>query len=225
MTAPEQDERGRWSLRFASAEAEVAFRSWHNETALPYVRVGMLSSLVAWILVVVAVPIADPSAGPSAVILVAPVIAAILAAFGATFLRGRADRAMSLGVLANIIAGIVIVEMSQLVGSVIYMAAGIPIASFIGATVLRQRLVPSALTIGGYTSYATWMVLEAFMADRIKHKDVVFLLLVFVVSVMLSLMAAYVLELVSRVSFAQGRLLARNRRRSKMNGSVQMSSC
>jgi len=37
-----------WGLRFASADVEADYRRWRIVNALPFTRIGMIASMVAW---------------------------------------------------------------------------------------------------------------------------------------------------------------------------------
>ena len=97
----------RFGLRFADGGIEAAYRTWHREAAVPFVRVGMYASILCWGLASLGVYLVDPARFPRAMALVAWAIPMIAAALLISYRASLRRWMLPFTMLANTVAGLV----------------------------------------------------------------------------------------------------------------------
>jgi class 3 adenylate cyclase len=144
-----------WGLRFALPDAEAEYRLWQTQQALPFTRMGMLASILAWLGMFVAIGLAGKRYTAEVSFGIALVLTAIGAAIATTYAE-RLHRWVHVATaLANTIAGVVLVRVcTTVVGLAEGAATAAIVVSFFGFAVFRVQTPLALVAVLPYVALA-----------------------------------------------------------------------
>ena len=203
----------RSGLRFVRSEIEADYRAWHREKAIPFTRIGMISSLINWIAVLVAsrifLPEQFPRAAAGILLLVMPVITAALA----ISYRPRLVRWMPAAtMLANSMAGLVNAAICVWLLSWPDLATGSTcLIGFFGFTIFRLLPWQAAIAVLPYFAFTEWQLIQGFLEKRLTLGTLGMDTLLVLVSFSSGLLASLTIDRISRSGYRQERIVASQR--------------
>jgi len=200
---------GRWHLRFADPAEEQAFLAYHAERAVPFIRVGMVASMMGWVIGHIGIALAMPEVLRMYNIGVFGVMYPLIALlFFLSFVPYTSRILQTLSMLANVAAGAVIALMTQIASFAPLALSAFILILFIGIVAFRlrvqQTLVLAVLNVALYEA----VLLNLFLSDAKSLQQLVMESVVLWIAAGMVLLVAYVIETTTRQSFAQERLIA-----------------
>jgi len=162
-----------WGLRFASADVEADYRRWRIVNALPFTRIGMIASMVAWTGALVAFyfGMREVFARAASWILLL-MFPSILAAIAATYPRGLRPWVMPLTAFANSISGFLAIGLSAgIIGSPGLTVGTVTLAVYFGFTIFRMSPRLAMLAVAPYVLAAEYMIFRAFLNDQLGRGE------------------------------------------------------
>jgi hypothetical protein len=202
----------RWGLRFANRETEAAYRASHLQKAIPFTRIGMISSLLSWLVVLSSIRIAAPRhfAHAAAITLAAevPILAALAFSYRPRFVR----RMLPATMLANIAAGLACaIIFFSLLGWPELTTAGMCIVGYFAFTIFR--LLPRQAVVAAIPSFAffEWQLAHAFAANTIGLGTLIMCTTAVAIAFTSGLMACGTIDRISRNAYRQERIVAMQR--------------
>jgi hypothetical protein len=203
----------RWGLRFADAATEKAFLDWHRQSAVPFTRIGMVASLIDWMLALVVYPLTGlPGYGRLvAVVFFGPtpiIVAALLISYRPKLLRWM----LPLTLFANLVAGPTIV-------SGLYWIAHLPQTATVLAAVVTFfaftifRLLPWQAAVAALPSLVLeqWLLIADFRDGRLGLAQLTLSSSALGITFVSGLLACAVANRVLRNSYRQERIIEAQR--------------
>ncbi len=200
----------RSGLRFASADTEAAYRSWHRDMAVPLMRVGMYGALFNWMCGFAIAPLWrdwDYALTAFAWILLLPV-PAIVAALSCTY-RARLHRyVLPLGALASLVSGIAAVGMFASLDAPMYASPIECITVFFTCTIFRLRPIHAALAVIPGVALNLVYQLDVFYAGTTDMMALTMSSLAPIISLICGVYVCAVNDRTARVAYREQRVVA-----------------
>ncbi|MGH2405169.1 MAG: adenylate/guanylate cyclase domain-containing protein [bacterium] len=199
----------RWGLRFTVPAVEADYRRWRVTNALPFTRIGMIASIVAWTGVLTAVYFGIPEgfvrAAAWILLLMMPLL---MAAIAATYARGLRRWAMPLTGLANGVAGFLAVGLAMgLVGSPGVTAGAVTLVVYFGFTIFRMSPPLALLAVTPYVLLTVYLIVAAFLGGRLGRAEFTGYMLVPLTAMITGLVVCAALERIARETYRNERII------------------
>ncbi|TAK13023.1 MAG: adenylate/guanylate cyclase domain-containing protein [Anaerolineae bacterium] len=211
-TLRDQLRLNRLGLRFIDPEVERDYRLWHREIARPFVRAGMVASLLAWAmaLIVISSFIVGPAGlkdfMPWALFLLFPTI---LFSLISTYVGSLARWIVPSAALANALAGYFVLGLFfWFVGTPEVASASIVIVAYFAFTVFRLHFSIAAPLVLTHVALSLWWLFDATARGQLAIGTSALYATILLVAFFTGLMICGVLDRVTRQSYQQERLIA-----------------
>lgn len=199
---------GRTRLAFVDPVTERAFRRHLAGISLPFVRLGLVFSAIAWSIGLWLFAVAFPAQlGPFARSLATTLGPVILLVFVASFVRRFRGVLPWLAWGSNVAAGFFTIHLVSLLRSWLGGAGLLVLVMSFGLHFLRLRTLPAlaaVLLYAGAFQAAAW---QAFAAGELPVAELVQASALVWLALLLGLPVTYTLELVTRQAFLQARVI------------------
>lgn len=198
----------RGGLRFQSPETEASYRAWHLTKAIPFTRVGMMASILAW-LSVVGVNLATRLAGWERTTALALLVMMPVMLFNlVTTYQPRLLRWMVwTTAFANALAGVLALAVTNW-SYPEAASAGVAIVAYFGFTIFRLRPFQAALAVLSYVALHQYLLVERASSSEWATAAAIFHSAIGWIAFSTGLLACIVLEWVSRNAYQQERIIA-----------------
>ena len=195
----------RAGLRFSSSEVEAGYRTWRVETALPFVRVGFVASLLNWLLFMPAVHLISPNSLPHVLPGAAPFILLLILLLGLTFLAGARNLIMPLAALSNFAAGSLLIwEIHEVVGfqdAAEIMSLVNMVAMFFGFIIFRLPPGLATVAVTPYLALCLYLLTLDMRQGQLLPTAYWAHVVTQLISYMNGILVALVLEVVTRRAY------------------------
>lgn len=210
MSIPPEDlALERWGLHFTVPAVEADYRRWRVTYALPFTRIGMMASVVAWTGVVAAFYFGiREHFVPAAAWIMLLIMPLLTAAIAATYVRGLHPWAMPLTVLANCVAGLLAVWLSMgIVGSPGITAGGVTLVVYFAFTIFRMSPPLALLAVTPYVLLTVYLIVAAFLDGQLQRVEFTGYMLVPLTATVTGLVVCSALERIARETYRNERII------------------
>src|SRR4030067_212083 len=208
---PEDLALERWGLHFTVPAVETDYWRWRVTHALPFTRIGMIASVVAWTGVVAAFYFGiREHFVPAAAGVMLVIMPLLIAAIAATYVRGLRRWAMPLTVLANCVAGFLAVWLSLgVVGSPGITAGAVTLVVYFAFTIFRMSPPPALLAVTPYVLLTVYLIGAAFLDGQLKQAELTGYMVVPLTATVTGLVVCSALARIAREAYRNERIIER----------------
>ncbi len=203
----------RWGMRFADGVTERAYRTWHRDNVVPFMRVGMVASVVSWLMVEIALLIAHPTHLVVASVAIAVQCAMVCSHFATMSIARLRSWMLPGGAFLNTSAGCLGVALAAYTLDLPAICAGAAtIVLFTGFTVLRLPIVLAMIATVPYLVFDEVLLVHYVVSGEIGRTAFILYTLMPTVALVVAASAGAVLERLSHTSYRQERIIEAQQR-------------
>lgn len=195
-------------LRFEQPSTEQEYRAWFRHEALPFSRLGLAASAMAWLTIFGAFSFLPEGSTRTAGWVFGVVMPALLVAYLSTLGSRWPRMAMELTAITNLVAGIALIH---LCGDLYQEPIGVATATcgmiFFAFTVYRLHPTRAVLAVLPYSAYAVVVELREYHRLEISHTGLVIGLGAPLTCLVCGITASIATERVLRTSYRQSRII------------------
>ncbi len=209
---PEELQTTRFGLRFVLPATEVSYRDWRIDTVMPFVRIGMVASVLGWLLYFFMVSLLVPhnlsKVWPAASFIVGP---PILMTFTITFWDSFRRLVMPFAALSNCAAGSLLAwqihEVTGFAGAPAVMSAMNIIVMFYAYAIFRLPPRLASLAVAPYLGLTLYFLMGDHRAGELSTAEFNLHIALQFGTVMSGLLVCTVLEVVTRNAYRNYRII------------------
>jgi class 3 adenylate cyclase len=211
-----------WGLRFVAADTETDYRDWRTATVVPFVRVGLIASILNWLLYLLTLSLILPASLP----LIWPAIFGISMPFlvltlTLTFVARARHLIMPLSAVTNLIAGSLLPwqlhEVIDLPGSPGIMSLVNLMLMFFGFIIFRMPPLLAIAAVFPYLGLTLFLLTGDVRAGRIDSIEYWAHVATQLIAGMNGILVALVLEVMTRRAYVSHRLVVGSQSRLEQN--------
>jgi class 3 adenylate cyclase len=204
----------RWGLKFSSPQTESEYRAWHVVKAIPQTRVGMLASLLAWMVGLIALLLGSPShfwSGARWILfLMDPVLIICIVV---TYYPRLHRWVLPTTLVANAVSGLLVIGLCfQMLRAPLVAAGAVALACYFAFTIFRLHPAQAVCAAAAYVGVLLVLLTSALQSGQLNVFDFVWAVLIPLTALMTGAMACLAFTRISRESFRQERIIDAQRK-------------